>query len=59
MVLFAVLMMFADEGAGLNRYKCLLWSNGLLEYAAIGLYYGVAIQQYVHISYMAQGYNVS
>ena len=24
----------------------------------IGLYYGVAIEQYVHTSYVAQGYNV-
>jgi len=39
--------------------KCLLWSNGLFEYIVIGLYYGVAIEQYVYTSYMAQGYNVS
>lgn len=39
--------------------KCLLWSNEPLEYTVITLYYGVVIRQYVHILYMAQGYNVS
>ena len=33
--------------------KCLLWSNGLLEYAVISLYYGVVIEQYVHTWYKA------
>ena len=30
-----------------------------IEYTVISLYYGVAIEQYVHTLYMAQGYNVS
>ena len=46
---------FAIQGSS----KCLLWSNGLLGCAVIGLYYGVSIEQYVHTSYMAQGYHVS
>ena len=39
--------------------ECLLWSNGFIEYTVISLYYGVAIEQYMHTLYMAQGYNVS
>jgi len=38
--------------------KCLLRSNGLLEHAVINLYYEMAIEQYVHPSYMAQGYSI-